>query len=273
VAAPRREPISPWSNPVTRALRSGKVVVGACAISFPGAASAQIFGRAGYAFYYFDMEHSSLGVEEIASITTACKLAGIVPIAGTTGIADHLVSRPLDNGAMGVIAPHVTTREETELVVRASLYAPNGIRGLLNFGTLTDFEPADAAEWVAGINREILVAVKVEGALGIENIDAIASVPGLDAILIGPGDLSASFGIPGAPLDHPRMREAMEHTLAACARNGIAGGPHLDNAAALTSWCERGARFFSYGFDGALLLDASLRKMCDVRDVLGERML
>jgi 2-keto-3-deoxy-L-rhamnonate aldolase RhmA len=273
VPAPRREPISPWSNPVTRALRSGKVVVGACAISFPGAASAQIFGRAGYAFYYFDMEHSSLGVGEIAATSTACKQAGIVPIAGATGIADYLVSRPLDNGAMGVIVPHVTTREETELVVRSCLYAPAGLRGLLNFGTLTDFEPADAAEWVARINREILVAVKVEGALGIENIDAIASVPGLDAILIGPGDLSASLGIPGAPLDHPRMREAIEYTLAACARNGISGGPHLDNAATLGYWCERGARFFSYSFDGAFLLDASRRELRAVRDVLGERML
>jgi 4-hydroxy-2-oxoheptanedioate aldolase len=249
------------------------VVVGTCAISFPGAVSAQIFGRAGFAFYYFDMEHSPLGSEDIAPLTTAAKYAGIVPVAGTTGIADYLVSRPLDNGAMGVIAPHVTTREETQVVVRAALYAPDGIRGLLPFGTLTDFEMADPADWVHKINRETLVAVKVEGALGIENIDAIASVPGLTAILIGPGDLAASLGIPGASLDHPRMVEAMEATLAACRKNGIAGGPHVGNRHDLETWVGRGARFISYRFDGELLLEGSLQAMSVARDVIGDRVL
>ncbi len=270
--SPDRDPLSPWRNPVTRALRDGNVVVGACAISFPGAATAQIFGRAGFSFYYFDMEHSSLSIDAVAPIATAAKHAGIVPIAGPSGIADYLVSRTLDNGAMGVIVPHVTTREETELVVRSALYAPDGARGLLNFGELTDFQMADPAEWVAAINRETLVAVKVEGATGIENIDAIARVPGLSAILIGPGDLSASLGIPGAPLDHPRMREAIEAMLAACARNHIAGGPHVSSREDLGTWAERGARFFSFGFDGQLLLDASRHAVYAARDVVGERL-
>jgi 4-hydroxy-2-oxoheptanedioate aldolase len=273
LADPRREPISPWLNPVTRALRAGRVAVGACAISFPGAVSAQIFGRAGFSFYYFDMEHSSLSIDAVAPIATAAKLAGIVPIAGPSGIADFLVSRTLDNGAMGVIVPHVTSRAEAELVVAASLYAPDGSRGLLNFGALTDFEMADAAEWVTAINRETLVAVKVESEAGINNIEAIASVPGLSAILIGPGDLSASLGIPGAPLEHPRMVEAIEATVAACARNGIAGGPHVSTQADLATWVERGARFFSFSFDGALLLDGSRQAVCAAREVVGAQLL
>ncbi len=271
--ASRREPISPWVNPVTRALRNGKVVVGACAISFSGAAAAQIFARAGFHFYYFDMEHTATSIDEVAPIATAAKLAGIVPIAGSSGIADYLISRPLDNGAMGTIVPHITSREETELVVRAALYAPDGSRGLLNLGTLTNFEAADPAEWVGAINRETLVAVKVEGEAGIRNIESIASVPGLSAILIGPGDLSATLGIPGAPLDHPRMRDAMERALAACAKNGIAGGLHVDSPELLATWAARGARFFSYGFDGALLLKAASREVSGVRAALGESML
>jgi 4-hydroxy-2-oxoheptanedioate aldolase len=273
LATARREVISPWQNPVTRALRNGNVAVGACAISFPGAASAQIFARAGFSFYYFDMEHSALSIEAVAPIATAAKNAGIVPIAGPSGIADHLVSRPLDNGAMGVIVPHVTTRAETEVVVNACLYAPQGTRGLLNFGALTDFEMANPGDWVSAINRETLVAVKVEGEAGINNIDEIASVPGLTAILIGPGDLSASLGIPGAPLDHPRMTEAIEAMLTACERNGIAGGPHVSDQAALGAWVERGARFFSYSFDGAMLLEGASQAACQARDVVGARLL
>src|SRR5947209_5499952 len=127
----RRQPISPWVNPVTRALRAGKVCIGACSISFPSPAVAQISGQAGFSFFYFDMEHSHRPIEEVAPISAAAKLAGIAPIAGPSGIADFLISRTLDNGAMGVVVPHVSTRAETELVVNACRYAPVGTRGLI----------------------------------------------------------------------------------------------------------------------------------------------
>ena len=268
---PQRQAISPWINPVTRALREGSVCIGACSISFPGPAIAQIAGQAGFSFFYFDMEHSDLPINAVGAICTAAKLAGTVPLAGTSGIADFLISRPLDNGAMGVIVPHVSTREQTQLVVNAGRYAPMGTRGLINLGALTEFQSADPAAWIEAQNRELLVAVKVESAQGIENIEAIAAVPGLDAILIGPGDLSASMGIPGQ-MEHPRLEQAIERMLATCRHNGIAGGPHVDSAEAARTWTDRGATFMSYSFDGAMLLAASQQAVAGVRDLLGERM-
>src|SRR4029077_12946877 len=208
------EPVSPWVNPVTRALRAGKVCIGACSISFPCPPVAQISGQAGFNFYYFDMEHSHLPLEQVGPISTASKLAGITPIAGTSGIADFLISRPLDNGAMGVIVPHVSTRAETELIVNACRYAPVGTRGLIAFGHNTQFEEANDQAWVDAMNQEILVGVKVESARGIENIEEIASTPGLDAILIGTGDLSATYGIPGQT-KHRKIADAVDRTIAA----------------------------------------------------------
>jgi 2-keto-3-deoxy-L-rhamnonate aldolase RhmA len=266
-----RQPISPWENPVARALREGKVCLGALSISFPCPAVAQISAQAGFHWLYFDMEHSGLSVDAIQPICDASKLAGIVPIVGTSGIADFLISRPLDVGAMGVIAPHVNTRAETELVVNASRYAPLGTRGFITLAPSTEFEDADPTRWVETGNREILVAVKVESARGIENVEEIAAVRGLDAILVGPGDLSATYGIPGQT-DHPQVRAAIERMLAACQRNGIAGGPHVGSAEAARAWAERGATFMSVGFDGALLLEASRRLMADARDLLGPRL-
>ena len=267
----QRQPISPWGNPVTRALRAGRVCVGALSITFPGPAVAQIAGQAGFSFFYFDMEHSGLTMSDVDPICTAAKLAGTVPIAGPSGIADFLISRTLDNGAMGVIAPHVSTRAETELVVNACRYAPVGTRGLITVGTHTGFEHPDAPSWIDAQNREVLVAVKVESAQGIENVEEIASVPGLDAILVGPGDLSATMGIPGQ-LDHPDLEQAIERMLAACRQNGIAGGPHVGSAEEARKWADRGATFMSYGLDGVMLLEASQRAVAGLSDQLGERL-
>lgn len=266
-----RERISPWENPVTRALRAGKVCVGACSISLPCAAVAQISAAAGFGFFYFDMEHSHLPIEEVEPICNAAKLTGITPIAGTTGIADFLISRPLDSGAMGVIVPHVSTADEVRLIVNACRYVPKGTRGLIDYGMLTEFRDVNTVEWVEAMNREILVAVKVESVTGIENIEEIAAVPGLDAVLIGPGDLSASYELPGQT-NHPRLREAIDRMIAACKRNGISGGPHVSSAAAAREWADRGATFMSCSFDGALLLEASSKMAGEVRDLLGDRL-
>jgi 2-keto-3-deoxy-L-rhamnonate aldolase RhmA len=268
---PRRESLSPWINPVTRALREGKVCVGALSISFPSPAVAQICGQAGFRWFYIDLEHSGTTIAHIDAICTAAKLAGIVPIVGTSGITDFLTARPLDNGAMGVIVPHVSTREETELIVGACRYAPVGTRGVCGLGSAMEFEAVDLGEWVAAMNREILAAVKVESARGVENIDAIAAVPGLDAILVGPTDLTTTMGIPGQ-FDHPRFLEAMDRVLTACKRNHVAGGPHVGSAEAVRYWADRGATFLSCGFDGELLLQAFTTLGKQTRHLLGDRM-
>ena len=179
-----RPAISYQTNPVTRALREGRVCLGALSISFASPVVAEIFGAAGFHFYYIDMEHGQTGYDELAAICMASKLTGVVPIAGTTSVADHLIARPLDAGAMGVIVPHVETPEHAAMAVRYSKYPPQGKRGVLTAGVHTEFAEPDAGDLTAGQNREILTAVKVESGLGIENIDEIAATPGLDAILM-----------------------------------------------------------------------------------------
>ncbi len=265
-------PITPWSNPVTRALREGQVCIGACSISFPGVPLAELFARSGFNFFYVDMEHSQVGYEELAGIAAAAKLTGIVPIAGTTSHADHLIARPLDAGAMGVIVPHVSTPEQTADIVKWAKYPPDGERGLLGMGLHTGFESPDGSAWVEAQNQEVLVAVKVESVLGIENIEAIAAVPGLDAILIGPGDLSTTMGIP-EQMTHPRVIAAIERMLAAVKDAGIAGGPHVGTPEDAVAWAGKGATFMSFSYDGGLLAKAATEGMSAIRAGLGDRVL
>ena len=267
-----RPAINHQSNPVTRALREGRVVLGACSISFASPPVAQIFGSAGFHFYYIDMEHGQPGYPELATICMASKLTGMVPIAGTTSVEDHLIARPLDAGAMGVIVPHVETAEQAAMAVRYSKYPPEGKRGVLTAGVHTEFAEPDCGELTAGQNREILTAVKVESGLGIENIDEIAATPGLDAILIGRTDLSATIGIPGQ-IHHPDIRDSVERMLAAVKRHGIAGGPHIGSIDESLEWADKGATFMSYGYDGDMLLQASKQFVGGVRGLLGNRLL
>ncbi len=259
-------------NPVTRALRAGQVCLGACSISFASPPVAQIFGSAGFHFYYIDMEHGQPGYPELSVICMASKLTGMVPIAGTTSVEDHLIARPLDAGAMGVIVPHVETAEQAAMAVRYSKYPPQGKRGVLTAGVHTEFAEPDAGDLTAGQNREILSAVKVESGLGIENIDEIAATPGLDAILIGRTDLSATLGIPGQ-IHHPDIRDSVERMLAAVKRHGIAGGPHIGSIDESLEWADKGATFMSYGYDGDMLLQASKQFVGGVRELLGGRLL
>ncbi len=269
-AGNRRAPLTVWANPLTRGLREGKVCLGALSISFPCPAVAQIVGQAGFCWFYFDMEHSGLPVDAIDPICVASKLAGVAPIAGSTGITDFLVSRPLDNGAMGVIAPHVNDADETRLVVSACRYPPSGTRGMLGLGALTEFQEVDLGDWVAAMNREILASVKVEGARGVENIDEIAAVPGLDAIIIGPSDLTTSLGIPGQ-FEHTRFTDAMERIAKACESNRVAWGPHVGRPEEVKHWADRGATFMSCGFDGDLLLQTWKDTAQRTYELLGDR--
>ncbi len=267
-----RAVISPRVNPVTRALRAGKVVLGSCSIAFGSVPTAQIFAAAGFSFNYFDLEHSQTSLEDLAAMCAVSKLAGAVPIVGPSSIGDHLIGRPLDAGAMGVIVPHVSTAEETRRVVQYSRYAPVGIRGLVSPGILTEFESPDGSDWVESQNREILVAVKVESGTGIDNIEEIAAVPGPVAIRIWPGDRSAWLGIPGQT-GHADVVDCIERMLATANKNGVAGGPHVGSAADAAHWADRGARFMSVSFDAAMLLEVAAGAVSDARARLGDRML
>ncbi len=265
--------VSAWRNPLTRALREGRVCVGACSLSLGSAATAHVFARSGFSWYYIDMEHSQLADDDIATISLASKLAGIVPIAGPASVADHLVARPLDAGAMGVIAPHVETPEQAADIVRWSRFPPVGERGVVSRNLANLFDRSGAAAWVESQNQEVLVAVKVESVRGIENIDAIAATPGLNAILIGPGDLSTSMGIPGET-GHADVEDAIRKMLAAVKRHGIAGGPHVGTSGAdVARWADEGATFMSMASDYAMLMDAATASASEARELLGDRML
>jgi len=244
------------SNPVKRALKAGQPSVGTW-LSLGNIPAARFLARSGFHWLTVDIEHSMVGME------TAAWLFGCIADAGCTALArvpgnrhDH-IKRVLDNGAHGVVVPMVNSRAEAEAAVAAMLYPPVGNRSVggslppLNFGTT-------APDYFAHANEEILIVLQCEHIAAVENADAIFSVPGIDAIFVGPNDLAASMrSKDGKPPSAEATAEAMKHILATCKKHGVAPGLHCMNAEEAKFRIEEGWQFIAIGSELRMMMDAA----------------
>lgn len=181
-------------NPVKRKLAAGEPAFGTW-LSVPSDFAARFMARVGFDWLTVDLEHSPTNWETAASMFGAIADAGGVPLARVPrGDHDH-IKRVLDSGAMGIVAPMVNTADEARAIIAATKYPPVGNRSVggslhaLNFA-------ATAGDYFAKANDEILVILQTESPLGVENSEAIYSLPGVDAIFVGPNDLAANMRRP-----------------------------------------------------------------------------
>jgi 4-hydroxy-2-oxoheptanedioate aldolase len=169
---------------------------------------------------------------------------------------DH-IKRALDNGAHGVVVPMVNTRQEAEDAVSAVLYPPAGTRSVggsvhaLNFG-------GTANDYFAKANDELLIVLQCEHIKAVEDAERIFSVPGIDAIFVGPNDLAASMrSKEGRPPSGEATREAMKHILATCKKHGVAAGVHCGSADEALARIDEGWQFLAIGSDLKMMLNGA----------------
>jgi 4-hydroxy-2-oxoheptanedioate aldolase len=214
-------------NKTKAKLARGEVAFGS-EIMFPSADVVEILGYAGLDFVYMDLEHSSTTHESLAHMIRAAEIGGATPLVRipqqSPGQYAGTILRILDLGAMGVIVPHVDTREEAEAVVDAMKYRPRGNRGMFDISRVTGYGlRLPGREYVRRANEETLVVVMIESALGLENVEAILGVDGVDVVQIGSSDLSQSLGYHG-DLTAPPVLAAIERIVAAARKAGVAPG-------------------------------------------------
>src|SRR5919197_3575386 len=176
---------------------------------------AMVARAGGYDALYVDMEHSPYSIDTAATICAAALGIGITPLVRVPSHDGHWSSRVLDGGAQGVIVPHVNNRAEGEAVVRNCRFPPLGQRSVMGLGPALGYQTMPLGEINDRLNADTALIVMLETAEGIENAEAIAALPGIDVLLIGSGDLTTDYGIPGQ-VDHPRLREAYERVAKAC---------------------------------------------------------
>jgi 4-hydroxy-2-oxoheptanedioate aldolase len=183
-----------------------------CIVNGAYPALVEMIGLAGFHFIFIDAEHSSLTVSECEELVRAAELRRTIPLIRTPENNPKTILRYLEIGAMGIIIPEVNSREEAEAAVRAVKYAPLGSRGLATMRCADFGYGMSKAEYLAAANREILVIVLIESKQGVDNAEAILSLEGVDAVMIGTSDLSMSYGVPGQT-DHPLVLEAYQKVL------------------------------------------------------------
>jgi len=217
-------------------------------------AVAMLAAAADHDWLFIDMEHGSISVHDAAQLCVAALPTGITPIVRICADALDEGTRCLDNGALGVIVPHVDTVERAKQIAKAFRYPPIGHRSWGGPPAVFGFKAPSNAEAQAALNKAVLVVAMIESPEAVRNAKDIAAVEGIDALLIGTSDLTAELGISGQ-IDHPKVVEAYEAVGAACRASGKAlgmGGVYdKDNA---SRYIKAGARMVLSGSDHTYLL-------------------
>ena len=242
-------------------LSSGEQLLGTM-ITLPTAATAEILAGAGFDWFFIDGEHGPLGTAEILPILQAVghRAACIVRVPEA---AETPIKQMLDLGAHGIIVPQVNTAEQAADVVRWARYAPAGTRGVgLARAHGYGFE---FAEYMEKANDEIAVIVQAEHKQAVENIEAIARVPGVDAIQLGPYDLSASLGKMGQ-INDPEVVAAIERICSVSQTAGLPIGCFGVTPDAVKTDIRRGATLVCAGVDTLFLGRAAAQMLAAVKE-------
>lgn len=231
-------------NHVRRRLAAGEASVGTW-LSLPSPEMAEYASRLGFDWLVVDAEHNPVDIRTLAQMFVAMSNSVVAPMVRIPWNSPEHFKRVLDAGAWGVVVPMVNSREEAERAVEASRYYPLGNRSVGGGRHAMSFE-GTAIEYYGRANDDILVVLQIEHIQGVENADAILSVPGVDACFIGPNDLAASMGLGlGVPLesDDPPLAGAIDHIRETCIRHGVAPGIHCSDAAGVNRRLGEGFRF------------------------------
>lgn len=210
-------------NSVKRNLMSGGSSIGTFMFEFHSAGVARVAAAAGAEFAIFDMEHTGWSVETIRILCATTHGTDMLPLVRVPATEYHFIARALDMGAHGVMVPMVESVEQAEKIVNSAKYPPVGQRGCAFGIGHDDYKGGDVVEKMTSANEQQLLIAQIETSSGLENVEAIAAVDGIDVLWIGQSDLSASIGIPGQ-FDHPDFLAAMDRVVAACNANGKIGG-------------------------------------------------
>jgi len=211
------------SSTTLRRIRDGEVIR-TCVLGHYIPAFVCHAARAGYDCIWLDLEHRALTLREVQALLAFSHLYDIDIMLRPPTLEKTGLYRYLEDGAAGLLIPHVSTPEKAQMLVDAVKFPPIGDRGIDNAGLDADFHLHDADEYVAWANRETFLCVQIETPEGVRNVDDIATVEGVDMIFVGPGDL----GLRLRQSEEMSLDDAWEIIAASCRKHKVAfGGPTL----------------------------------------------
>jgi 2-keto-3-deoxy-L-rhamnonate aldolase RhmA len=210
-------------NPVKARMQAGEVALGMPVRLARSGDIARIAKTTGHDFIFIDCQHSLFNIETIGHIAGAALAIGIAPLVRVRGIDDPDVSLLLDNGVMGIVYPDVNTAAQARKAVDICKFAPLGKRSVTAGYPQFDYRSFPLTESVPQLNDSCLLVCMIETVEGLQNVEAIAAVEGVDVVHLGSNDLLANMGKPGK-FDDPALVAAQERLIAACRKHGKYAG-------------------------------------------------
>ena len=249
-------------------LAEGGIAAGLVVVHSRTPSIARMAASCGYHWLFLDLEHGTMSLDQASQIAIAALDAGITPVVRVPANEPAWIGRVLDGGAIGIVVPHVDTAEDARRAVDAARYPPAGSRSLSGLLPQLSYRPLPAPEVMRQAEALTLVVALIETRAAIDQVEAIAATPGLDALQVGTSDLSVSLGVPGE-VEHPKVQDAVRRTIEACRRHGkiaAVGGAYREDA--LKLYAGLGARLMLVGNDLALLMGA-MRERAELVAALG----
>ena len=257
-----------YKNPVKEKLAAGEAVFGMSVRMVKSADVARIAKTTGHDFLFIDIQHSIFSPETIYGIAQTAIEIGVAPLVRVRSINDPDVSLMLDNCVQGIIYPDINTADEARKAVDICKFAPLGKRSVAGGYPMFSFAGMPLSESIPLLNDSTLVGLMIETVGGLENVEEIAAVPGIDVIHVGTNDLLVNMGIPGK-FDDPAIIEAQDRVNRACIANGIASGCGGNRSVERQARAVRnGARFLTTQTDIAFLSTAASAWTTGLREAL-----
>lgn len=251
-------------NRLRQKLADGHLAIGTMVAEIRQTSVMQCLANAGFDWVIVDNEHGVFNPETIADLSRTARALGVTPIVRVPVVTYEQIAQALDGGAQGIMLPRITSPEQVRLAIQCAKYAPAGGRGSALGRGHTALRSGNVVEMMADSNRETFVVVQIETREAVDCLDDLLSVPGVDAGLIGPNDLSIALGVPGRMRD-AALETAIEATMAACVRCGVHPAIHTNDVQLTAEWARRGMHMVSISSDVGFLQQAARTAVAEIR--------
>jgi 2-keto-3-deoxy-L-rhamnonate aldolase RhmA len=260
--------MSPDGNGLRALLESGNRPVGTMVAELRQASVMQLLANAGFDFAIIDSEHGAFGPETIADLSRAGVAYGVTPIVRVPDCSYVPIAQALDGGALGVMVPRVSSVAEAADAAAIATYPPVGRRGSAMGRGHTAFRPSPVVEAMAEMDAARLVVIQIETVPALEQCDAIAALPGVDVLFVGPNDLSIALGVPGE-LGHDLVVSAIERVAAACRSAGKWSAVQMNTVESAERWAPH-VDMLSHSAEVGLLQAAGRAAVSAIREAAGK---
>jgi 2-keto-3-deoxy-L-rhamnonate aldolase RhmA len=244
-------------NDLKAQLRQGKSILGTMVTTFRNPDLAKILKVCGFDFFIIDCEHGSFDFSDVAGLFALAREAGIAPMIRIPEARREVILKSMEMGAAGILLPQTETVEQAKALVAYSKYAPLGNRGVSLLRAHTGYKrPGSAGEYMKQANDRTILMTQIESEAGVENIEPIMDVEGIDVAFLGPNDLTQSMGIIGQK-EHPKYMQAVEKVIAAARERNKFSGIHFSSATDLKAYIEKGMTCNLWSSDVGMLMSAA----------------